>query len=56
MTTIQRIKIQQPTEKQMAQLKKSVKKAAKGSYEKQMQVLKQYPQELQKALDLAKKY
>ena len=50
------IKMPQPTEKQMAQLKKSVKKAAKGSYEKQMQVLKQYPKELQKALELAKKY
>lgn len=46
--------IPKPTEKQMAQLKKSVREATKGSYEKQMDFLKQYPKDLKKALRLAK--
>lgn len=56
MTTKETIKMPAPTRKQMAQLKKSVREATKGSYEKQLEFLKKYPIELKKAIELTKKY
>lgn len=55
MSIIQINNVIQPTRQQMNQLKRSVKKAARGSYEKQMQVLRRYPKELKKALELARR-
>ncbi len=43
-----------PTQKQLAHMKKSVKTATRGSYEKQMAVLEKYPEELALARKLAK--
>lgn len=43
-----------PTHKQLEHLKKSVRTATRGSYEKQMAVLEKYPEELALARKLAK--
>jgi hypothetical protein len=43
-----------PTKRQIEHMKKSVKIATRGSYEKQMVVLEKYPEELALARKLAK--
>ncbi len=43
-----------PTPKQIAHMKKAVRIATRGSYEKQMAVLEKYPEELALARKLAK--
>lgn len=45
-------KITIPTPEQLAQLKRSAKKAARWSYEKQLEFLQKYPKDFENAIEL----